>query len=639
MGKSNFLKDFRRQTKNNLLESGRSYNIGRRCWYLDIPCVLNVYSSTITDPDGEPGAVIYAALISVGDSWAICRTLEEVRACLDWVSKYAGHNHVIFFTHNISRIFWFWKKELHMNGFLKNGKEPLRLEFMEKFEIRDYKAVGLYDLPRDPRSDGIFSETELEPEEIRTIEKQAEIMRRDIEERIYTDGGAGRIPLSVSGYTKRTLARNFGKKKCWLRLSGYDEYKAVKKAYAGGLCAANPTKTGIDITDPVFSVDLDSAYIAAMMSEVFPVANAIYYKKPDRKLIENVNKNYLWVGKIVFKAIRQKSNIFVAPIAENRAQIKGKRHIEAGRVVSADYLGATITSIDFQTIQSAYVFEGVAFMEIWVYAPGYLPEEIVRTLAELYRNKKGLKGIPEREYEYEKNKAILNSVYGFFGVDPLTSGSIDKYNTRPDRTTFYPWAAFVTAYVRRTIVQAIKAAGNDFVYTDTDSVKSLERSEDLKKFVSWYNAVISEKIYKVFRKYGIDPEGIVGSAGTFKTDGRYSEFKTLGAKKYIYREPDGTTRAVISGLRKEIAQGFNFDNFNRNKKLSAEESGAVTIIHSNEPIEGNLPDRDGVICHYRESGQYIEIPCEYSLDRDDEIWSDIADRILEGGKDGTRNND
>ena len=90
----------------------------------------------------------------------------------------------------------------------------------------------------------------------------------------------------------------------------------------------------------------------------------------------------------------------------------------------------------------------------------------------------------------------------------------------------------------------IDAAGDNFVYCDTDSVKYLG-SLDMEE----YNR---EKI-RNSRESGAsatDPAGKTPFMGVFEDEGRYKRFCTLGAKKYAYEEQDGSLHITVAGVGK-----------------------------------------------------------------------------------------
>ena len=94
-----------------------------------------------------------------------------------------------------------------------------------------------------------------------------------------------------------------------------------------------------------------------------------------------------------------------------------------------------------------------------------------------------------KEVEYLLSKGMLNSVYGMCVTDPVKDEhtyetewdlekvdvmeAIHKYNESKGRFLFYPWGIWVTAYARRNLWSAILNVGNDYVYSDTDSIKAL----------------------------------------------------------------------------------------------------------------------------------------------------------------------
>ena len=82
--------------------------------------------------------------------------------------------------------------------------------------------------------------------------------------------------------------------------------------------------------------------------------------------------------------------------------------------------------------------------------------------------------------------------------------------------------------------------GNDYVYSDTDSVKILNYKNHLKYFEK-YNENILKKLKYMCNVYEIDisllsPKNMKGEVkplGVWDFEHIYDKFKTLGAKRYI----------------------------------------------------------------------------------------------------------
>ena len=112
----------------------------------------------------------------------------------------------------------------------------------------------------------------------------------------------------------------------------------------------------------------------------------------------------------------------------------------------------------------------------------------------------------------------------------------------------------------------------DTVYCDTDSVKFVNREKHQDIFLTYNNDMIEKykTISEVYDDISIkdfmpaDKNGVLHPLGFFEFDGLYTEFKTLGAKKYCYRE-DGKLHLTVSGVSKKGVSALN-DDINNLKK-------------------------------------------------------------------------
>ena len=104
----------------------------------------------------------------------------------------------------------------------------------------------------------------------------------------------------------------------------------------------------------------------------------------------------------------------------------------------------------------------------------------------------------------------------------------------------------MTARSRAHLQEGIDAAGIGFVYCDTDSIKYMG-DIDLDK--------LNQKYLKLAEKnhtYAIDPNGKKHYMGLFEAEDDMLEFKTMGAKKYAYRDLKGKLHITIAGVNKKI---------------------------------------------------------------------------------------
>lgn len=110
-----------------------------------------------------------------------------------------------------------------------------------------------------------------------------------------------------------------------------------------------------------------------------------------------------------------------------------------------------------------------------------------------------------------------------------------------------------TAWARYRLQLMIDQADNNkqsaFIYADTDSVKFIGELD----LTAFNEERIKESIKN--RAYATDRKGIVHHIGIFEDDGCYKQFKTLGAKKYVYVDMNDQLHITIAGVNKKLGAG------------------------------------------------------------------------------------
>jgi len=189
-----------------------------------------------------------------------------------------------------------------------------------------------------------------------------------------------------------------------------------------------------------------------------------------------------------------------------------------------------------------------------------------------------------------------------------------KHNESMNRFLFYPWGVFVTAYARRNLFTGIYVCGNDYVYSDTDSIK-LTNGELYRDYFTEYNRLAERKLKAACEHHGIpfelcSPRTIEGKAkmlGVWDFEGVYSRFKTLGAKRYM-TEKDGEISLTVSGVNKKAAIPYLknvygddiFKAFSDYLQIPPQATGKNIHTYIDYEIEGNLTDYKGHTAHFDE---------------------------------------
>ena len=103
-------------------------------------------------------------------------------------------------------------------------------------------------------------------------------------------------------------------------------------------------------------------------------------------------------------------------------------------------------------------------------------------------------------WDVEDNTEYVKSI-----DEKLTSkeAALGRYNGNQERFLYYPWGIFVTSYARYNLYTGILEFKNDYLYSDTDSLKVLNYKEHME-YIERYNEIITKKINSCLEYYNID---------------------------------------------------------------------------------------------------------------------------------------
>ena len=342
----------------------------------------------------------------------------------------------------------------------------------------------------------------------------------------------------------------------------------------------------------------------------------------DRCLLKIYKHKRACLMRVKLFDVKLKDPMWGAPYLA-KAKCRNIKNVENdnGRVLSADYLETTLTDIDFKIVLEEYAFSWIEFTDFYHCRYGLLPKQLRETVLEYFRRKTELKGVQGEELYYMKAKNKLNSVYGMSVQSPVKQ-SIDfehDFILRDDDETelldaankkafmSYAWGVWTTAHARAELEEAIKMCGDSFVYCDTDSVKYLgyidfDSFNAKKRRRSEENGAVAT-----------DPAGVKHYLGVMEHDADYSEFATMGAKKYAYRYPDGKLGITIAGVNKSKGA----EELEAAGGLSAFKEGFVfKKAGGTESIYNDVPAVDHIVREGREipitANLYIK-DSEYTL--------------------------
>lgn len=651
--------------------------------YYNIECAFDIETSNTVYNDSKV-AFMYCWQFGIHDKEHIYlgRTWEDFLTVCKTLQQQLGlneNNRLICYVHNLGFEFQFMRKYFTwLNVFAVAERKPIKALCDLGIEFRDSYILSGYSLAKTAENltshtiakltgdlDYTLlrnSKTPLTDEEKGYCNNDIEIILYYINEQIALYGDITKIPLTNTG-----RVRSFVRNKCYhtnknhkkdnkgaylryrqtmqdLQISAH-EYEMLKRAFAGGFTHANANYSG-KVLENVASIDFTSSYPAVMLSEKFPMSVGFETTLTKEKDFNYYLQHYCLVFDCVITGL-ESITPYEHYISESKCAHISGGIIDNGRVYSADKIAITLTDVDFKIIKKCYKWESCAVGNIIRYARGYLPKPIINSIIELYEKKTTLKGVEGKEVEYLLSKGMLNSVYGMSVTDIVRENAIydgdnwtkekanpvediDKYNKSKSRFLYYPWGVWVTAYARRNLWMGILNIGNDYVYSDTDSVKFLNYDAH-KDFINAYNTLIATKLQEMCKEMRVDysrlePKTIKGvkkPIGVWDFEGIYTRFKTLGAKRYLV-EHNGKLELTVAGLSKK--NGINymieqckgdyskvFEMFNDELYIDGEHTGKMTHTYIDDEQEVLVTDYLGNTEHViSKSCVYLE-NCEFTL--------------------------
>lgn len=654
----------------------------KKVTYLNIESAFDIETTSYIN-NGEKSAFMYIWMFGMGLGKEIFygRTWEEFLDLCERLQHYFGLNEnrrLVIYIHNLGYEFQFMCKYFNWeNVFAINERKPIKALCSYGIEFRDSYILSGYSLAntaknltthkvRKMEGDLDYSlirhqSTQLTEKELGYCSNDIEIILAYINEQIAQYEDITKIPLTNTG-----RVRKYVKDACYYTSSNhrksnrgkYQRYRQImtdltldkatyiqlKRAFMGGFTHSNPNHTGKTLEN-VSSIDLTSSYPTVMLADKFPMSRAKELKITKVEELKKAMSLYCLVFDLKLEGLRNTLK-YESYISESKCFKMVKPVINNGRVYDAEMIQTTITDVDFNIIEKVYEWDKISIANVRGFVKAYLPKSIIESILNLYHDKTTLKGVEGKEVEYLLSKGMLNSVYGMcvtdvvkdehvfnetWGIERVdVDEKIDEYNKSKNRFLFYPWGIWVTAYARRNLWTAILNIGDDYIYSDTDSIKMLNFDKH-KEYVEKYNKHIGKKLADMMEHYKLNvellsPKTIQGKAkplGIWEFEGNYSHFKTLGAKRYLVKE-NGEFHLTVAGLSKK--NGINhmvnicggdteqvFNIFNDDLYIPANKTGKMTHTYIDTEKEMFVVDYDGVQERVLTlSGIHLE-PCDFTL--------------------------
>lgn len=430
------------------------------------------------------------------------------------------------------------------------------------------------------------------------------------------------IPLTSTGYVRRdTKAAMKAGPIHEVKDALPDEplYRLLREAFRGGDTHANRYYAGRKLVG-VKSADRSSSYPDVICNCPFPVKPFIRTGAIPYEEICADNRS-AWVVKLAMYNAELRDSHWGDPyISRDRCSILTGGQFDNGRVLRATQLVTAVTDIDLKILRETYTFDAVV-LDSYKSAYGRLPQQLIDVNIEYYRRKTELKGVAGQEIYYMKSKNKLNSIYGMTAQDPgkqdilFLDGEyvemadplfevLERYNKKAFLT--YAWGVWVTAWARYRLYEGVKLAGDGFVYCDTDSVKYIGS-------IDWTEYNERRKADSIASgACATDPQGEVHYMGVYEEEGEAEEFKTLGAKKYVYRK-GGKLTITVAGVgkiegAKELEKAGGIDAFTPG--FVFRDAGGLDAVYNDDPPTAKI-EAEGHTCRVGPN-VYLR-PSEYTV--------------------------
>ena len=532
-------------------------------------------------------------------------------------------------------------------------------KWAENMNVEHKKVVGKWDYNKIRTQYDVFTRDELDYIECDTlagVECIDELMT-GLNKKIYA------MPYTATGIPReqaRKIGRQYGQREKFLSMVlSYEQYIQATRVFHGGYTHAN--RYFIDkLRKYVRCYDFSSSYPAVMLTEKYPMERFSEYDNCELDEILEQADEYAFMFKLIMvkPRLRDRHNP-MPPLQFSKCSIEDtcciNPVVDNGRILSADYIEIFTNEIDGQLIFDAYECENDKYLcsKVYMSQKDYLPRWFTDYVYQLYSDKCTLKtGDPVL---YNIAKAKLNSLYGMcvqrsiretivedyvtgeykeeipINIEtgqPYTERELyDKYVNNYNSFLPYQWGVWVTSYAMKNLFDLAKCC-ETFCYSDTDSIYGQTWDENKIKA---YNETCLEKL--LLNNYNpVEFEGKSYIPGVAEFDGDYSEFKTLGAKRYCCRYSDdsrnksksiGKLKLTVAGVPKNGVDALNdnIDNFTDGFIFYGTDTGKLTHHYIN--VNEIYTDDMGNLV-----GDSVDLtPCDYNLSMIDYV--DIDDLFTE----------
>ena len=579
--------------------------------YFDLACAFDIETTTMKENEcavlHKDFGFMYIWQFCIEGVTVTGRTWDEYRDFIDRLKEAIGVSwkyRLVVYVHNLQFEFQFMRNFFKVEKVFARSKRDVVYTILEDVEYRCSYALSNMSLDKFLKNTKGVTNFKLSGDEFDYRQKRypdTELTDREMEycvvdviglcqaiKQKISEDDLARIPITSTGYVRREF-----REKC-LAEPGFKshmidialtprQYALCKEACRGGISGSNDLNTGWTI-DEMDGFDIKSSYPYQMATKYFPQSKFMkvtcsYNTEKFNKFLDTECCLIVWEC----RNLKLKKWHSIPYISKAKCRAIENSRCGNGKVYKAERIGMCCTEIDFRIIEDAYTFDkdSVVIREMYIAKRGMLAKAFREHLLEMFQKKTDLED--GDKYLYGKYKNKINASFGMMLTDILNpeitydctadlpwheekvtniEKALKRYYFGKNNFLSYQHGVWVTAHARKCLYKGMKIVGNDIVQTDTDSVKSINDyraefdalnrkiMEEAETFdVKPYAFKNGHKVYLGIWEHenGEDKDG--------KPQWTYSRFKSLGAKKYIYKETGSDELVItVSGLRKSSSE-------------------------------------------------------------------------------------
>ena len=364
----------------------------------------------------------------------------------------------------------------------------------------------------------------------------------------------------------------------------FELHRHVLLGYFGGISWLNPKYACQDIIN-AHSYDVNSMYPDKMANYPLPVGQPIIINDPTPEDADRMLRAYSCVMAdfedltLVLKSPRHFPFLMFPTNDKTSVRMQGK-------IIACKNEFAVLSGYDYKIMTSEYNIKSMKITKIYLFnsKKGQYADFIhffmdQKTAADKVRNDP--EATPEEKQDAEVKRSIakvmMNSSYGKDGTKLLRQCNETFYSPSEDRLEqklnseialpeyYLPSAIMICAAARFQLFSAARLVRDDFIYSDTDSVKVTDRGNE---------------ILQASPDFDIDPYRL----GSWGYEGRYDTARFVRQKTYSYTQ-DGERHYVVCGAPESIKKQMKIDEFKPGMIITLDE------LHENGQEGRLLPVR------------------------------------------------